>query len=373
MDETGPAGERPSIWYTYVVGIGALAIVAVLLPTDSSRGSPHAAAATLVAFLGCAVAFARTPPGTGELTTRTLAAATIVVALCVSAVWLAPAAVMAIPALYPVVLSLLPLAPALTLVAAANIAPLAIELIAPRFFNLPLVAVATLVAMIASAVTGTTFNIIVRQRAELAQLSRTAGAADERQRLAREIHDTLAQGFTSIIALAQAIDAELDTNPVAARKHLELISSSAQENLAEARMMVENSTPDALRDDVLVGALRRVCDRFMTETGIATTIWIDPALTALGTAVDVALLRVTQEALANVRKHAQARAVRVELRSTPTHIRLLIIDNGIGISADQAEGFGLRGMRSRLTAIGGELTISAQPDGGTRLYVEVTR
>jgi len=155
-------------------------------------------------------------------------------------------AVAAVPAIYPLVFSTLPLGTALVVTTAINLIPLALVLLGQgiRSPNLSLAIAITLVGVVATPVIGTVIMTSMRQRrklaavvaelaasrAESARLSREAGAAAERERLAREIHDTLAQGFTSIVALAQAVEPELETDTAAAKRHVELIRTSAREN-----------------------------------------------------------------------------------------------------------------------------------------------
>ena len=147
---------------------------------------------------------------------------------------------------------------------AINLIPLALVLLGQgiRSPNLAMAIAITLVGVVATPVIGTVIMTSMRQRrklaavvaelaasrAESARLSREAGAAAERERLAREIHDTLAQGFTSIVALAQAVEPELETDTAAAKRHVELIRTTARENLAEARAMVAELTPTALHE-----------------------------------------------------------------------------------------------------------------------------
>ncbi|RBM10369.1 sensor histidine kinase [Prauserella sp. PE36] len=207
-------------------------------------------------------------------------------------------------------------------------------------------------------------------RAEVARLSHEAGTSAERDRLAREIHDTLAQGFTSIVALTQAAESELDTDPPAARRHLELATTTARENLAEARAMVTALTPSALHAGSLTDAVRRQVERFGEETGMGTACEIEP-LPRLVTAVEVVLLRATQEALANVRKHADATAVTVRLSTTDSGVRLAVTDDGAGFRQGAAEGFGLRGMRARAEDAGGTLSIHTGRGEGTTVELEV--
>jgi signal transduction histidine kinase len=207
-------------------------------------------------------------------------------------------------------------------------------------------------------------------QAEVSRLSREAGTAAERERLAREIHDTLAQGFTSIVTLAEAIESELDTDPAAARRHVELAARTARENLAEARTMVAALAPTDLASGSLVDAVRRQADRLADETGVVVEYEVDGALPAIGMAGEVVLLRGAQEALTNVRRHAAASAVSVRLSAVDDAVRLSVRDDGTGFDPDGVSGFGLRGMRSRAEQVGGTLSVRSGPRG-TELTLEV--
>ncbi|PKV93795.1 signal transduction histidine kinase [Amycolatopsis echigonensis] len=209
-------------------------------------------------------------------------------------------------------------------------------------------------------------------QAEVARLSREAGTAAERERLAREIHDTLAQGFTSIITLTQAIESELDTDLSTVRRHLALAGRTARENLAEARAMVAALAPSDLATGSLPEAVQRQADRLAEETGIPVECEVDDALPSLSTAVEVVLLRAAQEALSNVRKHSGATLVRVRLSAVDGAIRLCVADNGCGFTPDaDGTGFGLRGMRSRAEQVGGALKVRTGANGGAELELEV--
>jgi signal transduction histidine kinase len=281
----------------------------------------------------------------------------------------------------------LPLPAALVVTTVVNFVPLSLALMfyGTRWPDLPLAVAFTLVGLIAAPVIGITIMTSMKQRtklaalvselaatrAESARLSREAGAAAERERLAREIHDTLAQGFTSIVALAQAVEPELDSDTAAAKRHVELIRSTARENLAEARAMVTELTPTALHGDSLPAAIQRQCDRLSAESGIAATMRVDGELPPLGMAIEVVLLRAAQEAFANIRKHSQANMMTVTLSPVECGVRLSVADNGIGLADDHTEGFGLRGMRARATQVGGTMLVSPTPGGGTTVTVEV--
>ncbi|MDN4613384.1 sensor histidine kinase [Leifsonia sp. F6_8S_P_1B] len=206
------------------------------------------------------------------------------------------------------------------------------------------------------------------QQAEIAQLSEQQGAAAERERIAREMHDTLAQGFTSIVTLGHAVQAELETDPGAARRHIELMTLTAQENLQESRRIIAALTPGRLAEDSLDRALRRVTARFEDETGVPAAYTVTGEPRPAPPTVEVVALRVLQEALANVRKHAGARSVSVELAYEPGELRLQVADDGSGFdTAAPREGYGIDGMSARVREAGGRFELSARADVGTTL------
>ncbi|HEU5030046.1 MAG TPA: sensor histidine kinase [Spirillospora sp.] len=188
-----------------------------------------------------------------------------------------------------------------------------------------------------------------RTRDELAEVSREAGVLAERERLARDIHDTIAQGFTSIVMLVQAAEAEVGPN-----RHLDLVARTARENLAETRGLVAALAPPALAEGSLVEALRRLAADF----ALPVDMDVEGEQRPLGAAAEVVLLRVAQEALANVRKHAGARSVWMSLEFGAGEARLTVADDGRGFDPEAvASGFGLRGMRGRVEQAGGGLAV----------------
>ncbi|GAB4084905.1 sensor histidine kinase [Myceligenerans cantabricum] len=205
----------------------------------------------------------------------------------------------------------------------------------------------------------------------LAGSHHAAGVEAERARIAREIHDTLAQGFTSVVMQAQAASALLDADgPEAAQDRLHLIEETARDNLAEARALVAAFAPAALKEKSLAEALGRLVTRFGDETGTEAWLILDGVL-GLPPSAEVVLLRVAQEALANVRRHADASAVEVRLVCADDAVRLEVSDDGRGLPASfglgAGEGFGLTGMRERVATAGGGLSIGPGAEGGTRL------
>jgi signal transduction histidine kinase len=209
-------------------------------------------------------------------------------------------------------------------------------------------------------------------RAELAEANREAGVLAERQRLGADIHDTLAQGFTSIVMLIQAADAEIGDDPAQARRHLQLAASTARESLAETRAVVAALTPAHLQAGTLDGALARLADAAGAELEIAARFEITGSSRPLSTGIEVMLLRVCQEALSNVRKHARASSALVGLTYGQGAVRLEVTDDGAGFEPDAVNGgYGLRGMRGRVGEAGGRLTVCSAPGNGTSVTVEV--
>ncbi|MGC4930061.1 sensor histidine kinase [Streptomyces sp. DT117] len=156
-------------------------------------------------------------------------------------------------------------------------------------------------------------------REEIARLSAAHGALAERERMSREIHDTLAQGFTSLLMLSQAVESELDHDPPRARRHVALMTRTARENLAEARALVAGGSPADLAGGSLAEALGRLAERHSGETGAPARLTVTGTARPLPTAHEVVALRACQEALANTRKHAgDAVPVTVLLEYAPT-------------------------------------------------------
>ncbi|MFI1971450.1 sensor histidine kinase [Streptomyces cinnamoneus] len=210
---------------------------------------------------------------------------------------------------------------------------------------------------------------LVRTRDELAAAQREAGRLAERQRLAREIHDTLAQGLSSIVLLARAAES---AGPQAVRERVREIGRTAADNLAEARRFVQALTPPALEDAPLPEALRRVTA--CTVPGAAFRLDGQPC--PLPVETEVALLRLTQEALANVARHARAEHAAVTLAYLDGQVTLDVFDDGVGFApgegpADGRRTFGLHGMRERIAELGGTLTVESAPGEGTAIAATV--
>ncbi|MBN9238898.1 MAG: hypothetical protein BGO97_04355 [Micrococcales bacterium 70-64] len=195
----------------------------------------------------------------------------------------------------------------------------------------------------------------------LSALDRQTGITSERERLAREIHDTIAQDLTGIVMLSQRAQRELATGGGAAET-LGLLEESARTALAETRALVASSAPVALESGGIADALHRLAARFERETGMTVAVRAD--VPALDRDTEVVLLRCAQEALANVRKHSGASNVELDAFAGDGSVGLRVSDDGTGFDpAAAADGFGLSGMRERLALVGGALEVTSSPAG----------
>jgi signal transduction histidine kinase len=210
-------------------------------------------------------------------------------------------------------------------------------------------------------------------QSELASAHKAQGALMERERIAREIHDTLAQGFTSIVMLTEAAQAQLRKDPATSvADRLEAIQSTARDNLQEARALIAASGPAPLQGGDLLGALHRLGSAFPDGGRTALALELPRVLPPLTPVQQVAVLRTAQEALTNVRRHAQATTARLALALDSGVLSLTVDDDGVGFDPDSPrEGFGLRSMAARIAEIGGSMRVASAPGRGTRVSVSV--
>ncbi|MFF9591878.1 sensor histidine kinase [Streptomyces sp. NPDC014646] len=223
---------------------------------------------------------------------------------------------------------------------------------------------------------------LLRTRRELAATERREGALTERQRLAMEIHDTLAQGLSSQQMLLQAADRVWDADPETARRHVRTATGVAEHDLAEARRFVHDLAPvDLAEGGGLEAALHALAARETTRTQGRLTVRChvegEPH-PALPDRLQSALLRIAQGALANVKEHAHATEAALTLTRLDDRIVLDVADNGRGFSpagptapTGGVRGHGLSAMRARLQQLGGTLTIESAPGEGTVLSAAV--
>lgn len=212
---------------------------------------------------------------------------------------------------------------------------------------------------------------------DLAERAKEAGVQEERQRLARDIHDTLAQGFASVIRHLEAIELSFastngaDEVKQAAAPHLAHAQTVSRSSLDEIRRLVYALRPPQLAESTLGAAIERIVAQWSEANGIASTCRID-ALPPLGPDADVTILRATQEALSNVARHATAARVNVTLQTVDGVVLLSVEDDGRGMGDGEAGGsehMGLAGMRERVRRFGGHVLIESSAGAGTSLTV----
>jgi signal transduction histidine kinase len=370
------AHQRYSQWWDVYFGVVAVAVAAAILLADNHPPwrrllAAGAIAVMVVLHLVFGRRVIRDNASSVLLAVAQIALFAVAVALIPFATWL-------LFVMIPLIFQLVSLWRAIVLVLVVNlVAPVRDLFLSPHDMR------SDLVIAVISAASGVWLGFwIVRvieqnvergaliaeleaSRAEVARLSHEAGAAAERARLAGEIHDTLAQGFTSIITLLQAAD------PALRDERLALAVRTAKENLAESRALVAALTPAALSEGSLPDSVRRQAARFAEETGTPAKVRITGEERALPTKVEVVLLRAAQEALTNVRRHASAQEAVLLIAYAPSSVRLVVRDDGRGFDPATADGFGLNGMRARADQVQGRLTVHSDPDTGTTIELEV--
>lgn len=204
------------------------------------------------------------------------------------------------------------------------------------------------------------------QMAQLGEQAREGAVLSERNRIAREIHDTLAQGFTGVVVNLEAASRTLrKDNVTEALEHIEHARGLAQTCLDEARLSVRALRPDVLRHADLAQALQEQIQR-MAATGTQARFESVGEKVNLSRMVQAELLRIAQESITNVLKHAHAQQVEVTLAYSPQTVCLAVKDNGVGFDPDaHHDGFGLLGMHERAQRIGARLMVASRPGGGT--------
>ncbi|MGY0491667.1 ATP-binding protein [Streptomyces sp. WG-D5] len=211
--------------------------------------------------------------------------------------------------------------------------------------------------------------------AQLLVQAREAGVADERRRLAAEIHDTIAQGLTGIIAQLQVV-ANTDDRALA-REHLDRAADLARHSLGEARRSVHNLAPAALDDATLGEALKKTVADWSARTGVRADFTLTGTAEPLHEEIEASLLRIAEEALSNAARHAAATRVGVTLSFMAGEVTLDVRDDGrgfdpIGLPARTGSGgFGLDGMRARAERLAGGVTVESEEGGGTAISAHV--
>ncbi|GAA4231657.1 signal transduction histidine kinase [Streptosporangium album] len=212
-------------------------------------------------------------------------------------------------------------------------------------------------------------------QAQLLTRAREAGALGERQRMAREIHDTIAQGLTAVLTQLEAADSMVEDVP-AVRSRLNTVRTLARDSLNEARRSVQALRPAPLDDAQLAAALHDIATKWSQTTGTPASVSVTGDPRPLHVEVEITLLRVAQEALTNVGKHASATRVGLTLSYMEDVVALDVRDDGSGFTPEatgssNAGGFGLIAMRQRVTRLAGAFAIETAPGQGTGISATV--
>src|SRR5215469_10586100 len=221
------------------------------------------------------------------------------------------------------------------------------------------------------------FRALSRTRSELAAAERRAGILGERQRIAADIHDTLTQGLASVVMLLEAAQASYRAGTPEAGRRIEEAARTAREGLREVRRLVWDLRPEALERGSLGEALTRLAAQLEEQTGTPARTVVTGEVRPLAPQVELTLLRVAQEALANIRRHAGATEVTVTLSYIEDEVALDVQDNGRGfdparpVATRPGGGLGLAAMRERVKALGGSLSIESAPGEGTTVAVQL--
>jgi len=211
--------------------------------------------------------------------------------------------------------------------------------------------------------------VLAMELARLTESARLAAVSSERSRLARDFHDTLAQGLAGIILHLETA-ASICPSPKT-RPHIAAATELARESLVEARRSIRALRPAGLDGRSLPDALTEVTDRLRRLSAATFLIRTQGAPIRLPADTEAAVLRIVSEAMTNAAKHAQARTIEVELTYEPAAMRAMVRDDGLGFDAASVgrRDVGLSGMRERAQAIGAALTIASEPGGGTEVLV----
>ncbi len=216
----------------------------------------------------------------------------------------------------------------------------------------------------------------VSQRKQAEAALRAASILEERNRMAREIHDTLAQSFTGIIVQLGNASRLMSTNPMAAQTHVQTSRDLARTGLAEARRSVEALRPRLLEEGDLCSALNQMATQLFSGSQTHVTCNRIGEPYALPTEVESNLLRIGQESVTNALKYAQASYIQIELIYNSTQCILRVKDDGQGFAINPASannGYGLLGMSERSDRMGAQLTIQSAPGQGTEITVVCNR
>ena len=210
---------------------------------------------------------------------------------------------------------------------------------------------------------------LTQSRANLMKVEREAGRLTERQRLARDIHDTLAQHFTSII---MHLSAAKHSNPEAVQSEVQQAEDAARDGLNEIRRIVWDMQPEQIEKASLIEAVEELAARWSAENRVLVKMNVTGTPRSFTSFAETALLRISQEAMHNIHKHAQAKNVNITFSFMEDMFVMDIADDGLGFEPSNIKnGFGMKTMRDRAEELSGTLTIESERGAGTAIAVSI--
>ncbi len=213
--------------------------------------------------------------------------------------------------------------------------------------------------------------MLAMQLKRLSVQSRQAAVMAERNRMARDIHDTLAQGFTGVVVQLEAAKGAVSRqDALEVSKRIEQADGLARSSLAEARRSVRALRPRSLREGTLCMALEDLLNRMSNGLGLSAEVQLEGEQWAIPEEWEEGLLRIAQEALTNTIKYAHARSFRAKLSYAPNLAQLQLVDDGQGFDSQiEHDGFGLVGMRERVEEMAGDFVLRSKPGQGTEIVI----
>jgi signal transduction histidine kinase len=211
-------------------------------------------------------------------------------------------------------------------------------------------------------------------RSQYERQIREVAKQEERNRLARDLHDSVKQQIFVIQTAAATVQARFDADHAGAQKALDQVRASAREAMAEMQAMLDQLRAEPLENATLIEALKKQCEALGFRTGARVEFHLGdlPPSGALPPGTHEAFLRAAQEALSNIGRHARAANVEVWLGSAHGHVELRIKDDGAGFDPNQpGQGQGLPNMRGRAREFGGRFELTSQPGGGTSVAFSI--
>jgi signal transduction histidine kinase len=391
MSEWSKQGQRDAAerwnWVWHVIALTALVgAILLMLSADDFGGSQRFLLLALYAALALWYTVQIVVPVTRFRRNLHLSVLYFVVLLGIWAalVRVSPTNLMLIAMLAPSIYSRLPIRWAITAGAVMGILSVVMQLQPGQALAAEMILIGLLVGLGMIPI-GLYIDSIVRQSSErrrliedlnaakesLAQAERQAGALGERQRLSHEIHDRLAQGYTSIVMQLETADALFDTDPASTRQRLRQARDVARSNLEETRSLIWALRPDLTQPPALPDAVKRLSAVWGEANHLPVEIRVTGEEVKIPTQLEAMLLRAAREALNNVARHAGASEVSITLSYMDDVIALDVQDNGQGMrpNGSLGGGFGLQSLRQSVEQAGGEMILESAVGEGTTLGI----